>query len=145
MSFSMEEVYFAWAIRGGTDDMAIYSSLINHIKKYAKVLTEHIWDDVLLKQQRARLTKDEDIYKEDIKLIDQADIIIAEVTQVSLGVGYELGYAESKWKKVHCFFNTNTERKLSAMIRWNAYFTVHDYKTLEEAYLRLDTILRIEK
>ncbi len=71
----------------------------------------------LLKQQRARLTKDDEIYQEDIALINKSDIVIADVTQASLGVGYELAYAEAHQKPVHCLYRTTPEKKLSAMIR----------------------------
>lgn len=38
----MDEIYFAASIRGGRDDVALYSELIKHLGKYGKVLTEHL-------------------------------------------------------------------------------------------------------
>jgi len=43
-------------------------------------------------------------------------MIVAEVTNPSFGVGYELGVAESKKKRIICFFRNDSNRKLSAMI-----------------------------
>lgn len=134
-------VYFAAAIRGGTDDMQYYASMIAHIKKYANVLTEHIGDPELLKQQWARLTKDEDVYQDDVALINKSHIVIADVTQPSLGVWYELAYAEAHQKPVHCLYRTTPEKKLSAMIRWNKYFHIYDYSTIEEALVHIDAII----
>ncbi|XP_017164430.1 2'-deoxynucleoside 5'-phosphate N-hydrolase 1-like [Poecilia reticulata] len=45
-------------------------------------------------------------------------VVVAEVTQPSLGVGYELGRAaDMKEKKVLCLFRPSSGRALSAMIR----------------------------
>uniref|UniRef100_A0A3P9PES6 Uncharacterized protein n=1 Tax=Poecilia reticulata TaxID=8081 RepID=A0A3P9PES6_POERE len=45
-------------------------------------------------------------------------LVVAEVTQPSLGVGYELGRAaDMKEKKVLCLFRPSSGRALSAMIR----------------------------
>ncbi|EEQ09773.1 hypothetical protein ymoll0001_32280 [Yersinia mollaretii ATCC 43969] len=37
-------IYFAGSIRAGREDVVIYASLINEIKKYGKVITEHVGD-----------------------------------------------------------------------------------------------------
>jgi len=137
----MKKVYFAAAIRGGTDDMAIYAQHIKQISQYAQVLTEHIWDQKLLAEQWARLTKDNEIYDEDIAKINESDLVIADVTQASLWVGYELAYAESLGKPIHCLYRTIPEKKLSAMIRWNSYFHIYDYTTIEEARAHIIDIM----
>ena len=41
-----------------------------------------------------------EVYLHDKKCIDQSDVVVAEVSQQSLGVGYEIGYALSTNKKV---------------------------------------------
>ena len=59
-----KKVYFAGSIRGGRDYATLYTELISYIKsKNAIVLTEHIGDNNLLKQERA-LT-DKEIYLRD--------------------------------------------------------------------------------
>lgn len=45
---------------------------------------------------------EEFIYKRDVDWLLESDFVIAEVTQPSLGVGYELGFAEAKGKPVLC-------------------------------------------
>ena len=45
-----------------------------------------------------------------------SNIIIAEVTNPSLGVGYEIGRAIEFKKKIVCLYKTQSEKKLSAMI-----------------------------
>lgn len=52
-------------------------------------------------------------------------------TQVSLGVGYELAYAEAHDKEVHIFYRP-AKTQLSAMLTGNEYFHIHKYVTEEE-------------
>lgn len=61
-----------------------------------------------------------------------ADVLVAEVTQPSLGVGYEIGRAFEFKLKVLCLFRPESGRKLSALIRGaenESTYTVVDYKT----------------
>ena len=43
-------IYFCGSIRAGRDDAALYTRLIEQLKKYGKVLTEHVGDSALLDQ-----------------------------------------------------------------------------------------------
>ena len=38
------KIYFAGAIRGGRSDQNLYFEIINYLKKYGEVLTEHVGD-----------------------------------------------------------------------------------------------------
>ena len=42
---SCSRIYFCGSIRGGRDDRHLYIKLIDHLKKYGTVLTEHIGSD----------------------------------------------------------------------------------------------------
>jgi hypothetical protein len=50
---------------------------------------------------------------------------------VSLGVGYELGFAESLNKRIVCLFNTESEKSLSAMVQGNKNLEVINYQNIE--------------
>ena len=134
-----KKVYFAGSIRGGRDDAQLYTDLISYIKtKNAIVLTEHIGDANLLKNEK-NLT-DKEIYLRDIDWKKESDLIIAECTRPSLGVGYELAFAEKLQKPVNVLFR-NKECHLSAMISGDEYFKVFSYETKEEAFKIIDQIL----
>ena len=134
-----KKVYFAGSIRGGRDDAQLYTDLISYIKtKNAIVLTEHIGDNNLLKNEK-NLT-DKEIYLRDIAWMKESDLIIAECTRPSLGVGYELAFAEKLQKPVNVLFR-NKECHLSAMISGDEYFKVFSYETKEEAFKIIDQIL----
>ena len=66
--------------------------------------------------------------------------MIAECTCPSLGVGYELAYAEARGKPVHIFYDRG-KTQLSAMLTGNAYFRLHPYAREEEIYPALEEIL----
>ena len=134
-----KKVYFAGSIRGGRDDAKIYTELISYIKsKNANVLTEHIGDNNLLKQEKS-LT-DKEIYLRDIAWLKECDVVIAECTRPSLGVGYELAFAEKLNKPVNVLYR-NKECNLSAMISGDDYFNIFSYETKEEAFNIIDKIL----
>ena len=85
------KIYFAASIYGGRELLEDYKSLVMALKSYGEVLSEEIVDTNLLqKEEKISL---EEIYLSDIEKIKQADVIFAELTNPSLGVGYELGYS----------------------------------------------------
>ena len=131
------KVYFAGSIRGGRADAALYHRVIEHIKsKGHQVLTEHVGDLHLVESR-----DDQKIYEQDTSWLRESDILIGECTCPSLGVGYELAYAERFEKPCHLFYN-KTKGHLSAMLTGNPYFVVHSYQTEEELFKILDIILQ---
>ena len=87
------KIYFAGAIRGGREDAQLYENIIAYLEEKGQVLTEHVGStDLSWEGETAR--KDEEIYNRDMEWLQSADIVVAEVTTPSLGVGYELGVAE---------------------------------------------------
>lgn len=124
-------IYFAGSIRGGRDDIKIYQEIITFLKTKGDVLTEHVG----LKGINAMGEVDKTeayIYERDMSWLNQSDIVVAEVTQPSLGVGYELAYAENRQIPVICLFRPSSGNHLSAMIRGNKYFKIMNYNNLEE-------------
>lgn len=106
-------IYFCGSIRGGRDDAALYKRIIDQLKQYGDVLTEHIADPNLLDKEQG---SDKFIHDRDMAWLEKSDAIVAEVTQPSLGVGYEIGRAFEKKKKILCLFRPDSGKHLSAMI-----------------------------
>ena len=82
-------IYFAGAIRGGRADQALYLQIIEELRGYGTVLTEHIGDAALT--QSGEEQSDAFIHDRDLDWLRSADVLVAEVTTPSLGVGYEIG------------------------------------------------------
>lgn len=131
----MKKVYFAGSIRGGREDVLLYQSIIDTLKKNCIVLTEHIGNPSLKES-----ISDKEIYERDIALLEESQLIIAECTTPSLGVGYELSYAERINKEIHVFYNKN-RTTLSAMISGDDYFHVHPYGEEKELFELLKSII----
>ncbi|MCX6755309.1 MAG: nucleoside 2-deoxyribosyltransferase [Candidatus Nomurabacteria bacterium] len=125
------KIYFAGSIRGGRDDKDIYADIISLLKKYGPVLSEHIGDKNLSSQGQTSMTN-EQIYQKDVNWINESDIIIAEVTNPSLGVGYELGLAESLKKKIIALYRVVDGKRLSAMVAGNSNITCIEYTEVSE-------------
>ena len=135
----MRKIYFSGSIRGGRSDARLYRRLIEHIKKTGLVLTEHIGSASL--SLEATDDRDRSIYLQDTRWIHECDLLIAECTSPSLGVGYELAYAEHIQKPCHILYD-QTRSNISAMLSGNPYFSIHPYKAEEEIFQILDEILR---
>ncbi len=65
-------------------------------------------------------------------MIDACDLILANVTNPSLWVGYELWYGEAQWKTIICFYQWSITDKTSAMTSGNPYTPVHKIIQIEE-------------
>lgn len=123
-----KKVYFAGSIRGGRQDAELYRKVITALKEKHQVLTEHVGN---LSLSTTEDKGDKAIYEQDMAWLRESDLVVAECTQVSLGVGYELAYAEAHGKEVHIFYRPK-ETMLSAMLSGNEYFHIHQYDSEEE-------------
>lgn len=127
------KIYFAASIRGGRKDQNKYNELIGFLSSKVEVLTEHVGDSSLGQTGEQHFT-DKEIYQRDLEWLESADAVIAEVTNPSLGVGYELGIAEKLGKPVLCLYkDSSDDTKLSAMVSGNQKFRTFLYHDLDQA------------
>jgi 2'-deoxynucleoside 5'-phosphate N-hydrolase len=126
------KIYFAGSIRGGREDAALYSQIIEYLKTFGEVLTEHVGDPNLTNLGDDGPT-DRFIHNRDLDWLLSADVVVAEVTTVSMGVGYEIGRAVAAGKKVLCLFRPDSGKNLSAMITGCPELEVFGYGNLDEA------------
>jgi hypothetical protein len=125
------KIYFAGSIRGGRNDQELYSEIIDILKKYGKVLTEHIGDPALTAMGTKNITKKQ-IYDRMMDWIKESDAIVAEVSTPSIGVGYEIALSESMNKKIICLYREGSEKRISAMVSGNKNLIVINYKVVED-------------
>lgn len=124
------KIYFAGAIRGGREKAQDFKKMVDFIEENGKVVLDKHVSDITL-SNKGESVSNEEIYERDIAWIKECDIVIAEVTTPSLGVGYELSFAQSIGKKVYTLSEEKT--KVSALIMGNKSFQNYKYKTLDEA------------
>lgn len=135
------KIYFAGSIRGGREDAALYLQIIDYLKTFGEVLTEHVGDPNLTELGDDEPT-DHYIHDRDLKWLQSADILVAEVTTVSMGVGYEIGRAVESGKKVLCLFRPDSGRNLSAMIAGCSDVQLATYKSFTEAKEWIDLFFK---
>ena len=135
------KIYFAGSIRGGREDAQLYENIIAYLEEKGQVLTEHVGStDLSWEGETSR--KDEEIYNRDMEWLQSADIVVAEVTTPSLGVGYELGVAEKLQIPILCIYRSENGKSLSAMVQGNTFFTCREYKTFIDVQKWIDDFIK---
>ena len=135
------KIYFAGSIRGGREDVKTYSEIINHLHKYGNVLTEHVADPTLADKGEQNLS-DREIHNRDMDWLKQSEVIVAEVSVPSLGVGYEIRAAVELQKKILCLYRLQKDKNLSAMIGGNTKISVGKYNQMEEVFKIINDFFR---
>ena len=120
------KIYFAGAIRGGRDDVALYLEIVTLLRAYREVLTEHVAAAELTVHGEGK--DDRWIHDRDLAWLREADCLVAEVTTPSLGVGFEIAKATDWGKRVLCLFRPSAGRALSALIAGSERVTVREYQ-----------------
>ena len=131
------KIYFACSISGGRKDEKVYQHMVQVlIGMGIDVPTAHI-AETGVEEVDAR-EEPRDIYNRDVNWIQESDMLIAEVSTPSHGVGYEIGYALDLNKPVLCMYQKGVV--VSKMISGNPHplLTVMEYQDMTHG----DEILR---
>lgn len=130
--------YFAGSIRGGREKVATYIEINKILEKYGTILDKHVAS--LKVTELEKDNTDEEIYLRDIAWIKECDLLVAEVSVASLGVGYEIAFAEKLNKKVICIVDVTAN--ISGMINGNKNLDLIKYKNNEELIIKLESKLK---
>ena len=135
------KIYVSGSIYGGTQKIDTYKIMINELEKYGEVLNKQIADPNIIENEKYQ--KDEDIFKDLEEKMLIADIVFAEVTIPSIGVGYELGFADKIGKKIIAIYDETYTKKVTTMIRGNKRIKLIPYKNIEEIINNLEELLKV--
>lgn len=133
-------VYFACSITGGRQDELIYQRLVAALQEYGhQVPTALLASPEVIPMEG--VATPEEVYARDVAWIKDCDLLLAEVSTPSHGVGYEIGYALSLGKRVLCLHRQGC--KVSKMILGNPHpqLTIRSYSTAETAVYLLNEYL----
>ncbi len=130
------KIYFAGAIRGGREDVALYLEIVKLLRAHGQVLTEHVAAADL--SVLGESSDDRWIHDRDLAWLREADCLVAEVTTPSLGVGFEIAKATEWGKRTLCLFRPGAGRALSALVAGSDRVTVREYQTEAELKAILD-------
>lgn len=75
-------------------------------------------------------------------MLKSCDVIIADVSSPSLGVGFEIAKAVELDKKILCLYKIQNNKRLSAMIDGCLNVKVEKYKTFDNIKKAIDKFLK---
>lgn len=82
-------IYFSCSITGGREDEKTYQRIVNYLLKNGhEVPTAHLASPDVMEGESD--LKAVDVYQRDLEWVKNCDVLIAEVSTPSHGVGYEI-------------------------------------------------------
>ena len=136
----MTKIYFAGSIRGGRQLAGRYRELIEMLFNFGHVYTGHVGDeDAIMRDDEL---SDRDIHNRDLDWIRETDLLVAEVSVPSLGVGYEIATAIALGKPVLCLYDNGSVHRLSAMISGSENLELKSYNHPSEVPGILEKFLK---
>jgi nucleoside 2-deoxyribosyltransferase len=109
-------IYFACSITGGRQDEANYQAIVeslisnNHLVPTAGLASTEV-------TTLEGIVEPVEVYERDTAWIRNCDVLVAEVSTPSHGVGYEIGYALNLGKPAICIYQEGV--RVSKMITGN--------------------------
>jgi nucleoside 2-deoxyribosyltransferase len=125
-------IYFACSITGGREFEPVFQAIVESLLADGhEVPTAHLAAASV--RDLERIIAPADVYSRDVAWIGAADVLVAEVSTPSHGVGFEIGYALGLGKPVLACHRR--DRGISKMISGNpdGNLTVRQYDGPEEA------------
>jgi nucleoside 2-deoxyribosyltransferase len=134
-------IYFAGAISGGRGDVAHYREIVSALESdghrvlAGAVAAENVGADGERLESRA-------IFERDMQWIEEADVLVAEVSTPSTGVGYEI--ATARYRRdipVICLYRPAYTKRCTAMVSGDLGIDLIEYADTAEMLSRLRVAL----
>jgi len=125
-------IYFACSITGGREFESVYQAIVHALVEQGhEVPTAHLAESGVGVVEA--VIHPNEVYERDVAWIRACDVLIAEVSVPSHGVGYEIGFALGLGKPVLALYQEGC--KVSKMISGNpdSNLTVSLYRTPDDA------------
>ena len=103
MTSTRKVIYFCGSKFGGRQDEVLYNILFKKLDRYGDVI-QPFDPEKGINQLGSRREHRLSMHDRDVALLTMCDVMVAEVTHPSLGVGYEIGRAVELGKPVLCLF-----------------------------------------
>lgn len=134
------KIYFSGSIAGGRKYLDVYKKIVGYLKQEGhEVLTDHIIVDNIFEFEQK--WQPAEIFERDIRVLNDCDVVIAEVSNPSLGVGYEICYALERQIPTLALFQSHIF--VSRMILGNTspYLTLSGYDNEKTLVDKMETFL----
>jgi len=137
-------IYFACSITGGREFEVVYQAIVRAlVEDNHMVPTAHLAESGVMAREAA--IAPHEVYARDIAWIRGCNVLIAEVSMPSHGVGYEIGFALGLGKPVLALYQEG--RRVSKMISGNPdpNLSIKSYQTAEGAVVQTKKFLNKHK
>ena len=124
-------IYFACSITAGREFEPVYQAIVAALVADGhEIPTAHLAKSGVSIDENTLAPRA--VYDRDVNWIQNCDVLIAEVSVPSHGVGYEIGHALNAGKRVCCLYRN--DRRVSKMITGNPHpaLTIKEYSTVEQ-------------
>jgi nucleoside 2-deoxyribosyltransferase len=143
-------IYLACTVRGDRSSVAAARRIHDRLVHLGhEVLTSHLLrDDVEQFESHATAAH---VYKRDVEWLEAADVIVAEASGSSYGVGFEVGYvlgrAAQHGQRAVVLYQADREASISRLISGMSHpaATMLGYRTLDEIDAFLDAAVPAER
>jgi nucleoside 2-deoxyribosyltransferase len=128
-------IYFACSITAGREFEAVYQTIVRALAEDNHIVpTAHLAESGV--SAREAIIDPHEVYARDIAWLRTCDVLIAEVSMPSHGVGYEIGFSLGLGKPVLALYQQGC--RVSKMISGNPdpNLSVKSYETSQEAVVQ---------
>ena len=130
-------IYLACTVRGDRGAVVALRALADALETAGhSVLTRHLLDDNV--DSAESLLTETDVFERDIRWLTAADILIADASGSSYGVGFEVGYVLGRSKerpvRVLQLYNASRRDAVSRLVTGNTHAncTTYAYRDTED-------------
>ena len=87
-------IYYASAVsEANSDGLSFSREIVSYLKKFGRVMTEHVGMNNVLAWEAEQKAKGVNVANRDLGWLADSDLMVADISKGSMGVGVEVGYA----------------------------------------------------
>ena len=133
----MATIYFSGSISGGRNDVAIYQRFVATLRAAGhEVLAGAVASEDV--SAGGETLTPAAVFERDLAWLDAADLVVAEVSMPSLGVGYAIAYARYRRNiPVICLYRPGHTKRCSAMLSGDTGVELIEYQDEPDGETRL--------
>lgn len=134
-------IYFSCSITGGRNEEKVYQQIVRALQDWGHEVPTAILSSSEV-MELEKVVDPRETYERDMRWLNQADAVVAEVSTPSHGVGYEIACALQMEKPVLCCYQAG--KRVSKILTGNSNktLTLAEYHSVPEMIEVLEKFLR---
>lgn len=123
------DIYFGASVRGGRQMEHLYPMIVNQLQDMGHHVISAMFAEQGISDEKGTNPEmtDEEIFERDVRWINEAEAMVAEITNPSIGVGREIQLALDRDIPVVALFNTEIGKKATTMVAGDKTITFINY------------------